>query len=77
MEVHDALRAIRRSSADGSLAELCRDHAIELVVLFGSATGTCSPRDIDLALGFVPGAMGTCWMPSTPSVRRSARTTWT
>ncbi len=56
MHTRQALAAIRSAAADGSLADLCRAHGVELLVLFGSAVAAHDPRDIDLAVAFAPDA---------------------
>ncbi len=57
--VREALARLEEAVASGELAELCRDFDVEILTLFGSAaTGPMDiePRDIDLAVGFAPGA---------------------
>lgn len=53
------LRAARRS---GEVAEVCRRHAVHLMVLFGSAVAVRGdgeePGDLDLAVAFRPGTQG-------------------
>ena len=55
--VSQALVRLRSLAASGDLAEICRRHHVEIVTLFGSAVlPDGRPRDIDVAVGFVPGA---------------------
>ena len=57
--VSQALVRLRTLAASGELAEICRGHDVEIVTLFGSAAlpeGSGLARDIDVAVGFVPGA---------------------
>lgn len=49
---HDALQRLLAHSADGELAKLCDEHAVELLVAHGSAVEPDPlrpPRDLDLA----------------------------
>lgn len=48
----DALQRLRAAAADGRLREACHRHGIELVVVFGSALRSPSPRDLDVAIRF-------------------------
>jgi hypothetical protein len=50
---HDALDQLRREAGDGTLADLCRELGIELLVAFGSAVNLAwpaPPHDLDLAV---------------------------
>lgn len=58
--VTEALERLDAARGSGALAELCRRHEVELLVLFGSAASTSpsarAPRDVDLAVAFRHGA---------------------
>lgn len=59
--VRRTLERLEAAVESGALAELCRNHSVELLVLFGSAAssqGSASARDVDLALAFRPGEEG-------------------
>lgn len=47
-----ALQRLRIAVDDDRLAALCREHRVELAVLFGSALTSEEPGDVDLAVGF-------------------------
>lgn len=54
--VADGLARLRRAARDGSLADLCTHHEVDLLTLHGSAArGEPAPRDIDLAVLFASG----------------------
>jgi hypothetical protein len=55
----DALDRLRREARDGSLAALCRELGVELLVAFGSSVNPAwpvPPRDLDLAVLMTPPA---------------------
>ncbi|WP_226346923.1 hypothetical protein [Agilicoccus flavus] len=52
MTVADALTALDAAVDDGRIEQVCRAHAVELLVLFGSALHSPDPRDVDVAVGF-------------------------
>lgn len=54
--VLDALARLEASVASGELAALCERLGVEIVTLFGSALTSPEPGDVDVAVGFVPGA---------------------
>lgn len=54
--VEESFRRLDAAVASGELARLCEEHGLEVVVLFGSALTSAEPGDIDLAVGFSPGA---------------------
>jgi predicted nucleotidyltransferase len=48
---------LRQAAGQGALAEFCRGHGLDLLVVFGSVLNPDSdPRDLDLAVRFGPGA---------------------
>jgi len=48
---------LRAAADSGALAALCRQHAIRLLVVFGSVLDPSrAPRDLDVAVAFEPGA---------------------
>lgn len=52
-----ARERLERAASNGELEQLCRRHAVELVVLFGGAAREESdPSDLDLAVRFSGGA---------------------
>jgi predicted nucleotidyltransferase len=54
--VTEAVHQLEAYSGGGELADVCRRHRVELLVVFGSAAqGADDPRDLDLALLFLPG----------------------
>lgn len=59
-DVNESVRVeharLREAAAQGTLAELCRRHGLDLLVVFGSVLDPDSdPRDLDLAVRFGPG----------------------
>lgn len=54
--VAESLARLRAAVASGELAALCREHGLEIAVLFGSAVSSDDPGDIDIAAGFSPAA---------------------
>lgn len=56
VQVGDALVALRAAVADERLADVARDHGVEIVLLFGSAVTSAAPGDLDVAVGFDAGA---------------------
>lgn len=51
--VQQAVETLLRAADDGSLAQLCERHDVEILTLFGSArTDPASARDVDLAVRF-------------------------
>lgn len=56
------LHRLESARDSGALADLCRRHDVELLVLFGSAAtrphGHPAPQDLDLALAFRRGERG-------------------
>lgn len=53
--VREAIRLLESAVSSGALASLCREHQVDLLVLFGSAVHASDPGDIDLAVAFAPG----------------------
>lgn len=51
-----ALDRLREAATTGTLRTLCRDHAVSLLVVFGSAIdhAVSAPRDLDVAARFDP-----------------------
>ncbi|CAN5533867.1 hypothetical protein BH23ACT6_BH23ACT6_13440 [soil metagenome] len=47
------LARLRAALADGGLERVCRQHAVSLCVLHGSAVDTDDPGDVDLAIGWM------------------------
>lgn len=46
------LARLRAAAADGRLEAICREHGLELLVLFGSAVTEEDPGDVDLAVAW-------------------------
>lgn len=53
--VSDALDRLRGAVRSGTLAQVCRNRRVDLLVMFGSALNRSDPGDIDLAVAFEPG----------------------
>lgn len=51
----EAMERIQSAANSGALSALCREHRVDLLVLFGSAVHSPNPGDIDLAVAFMPG----------------------
>ncbi len=53
----EALDRLRNATRTGELDELCARHRVRIMSVFGStAAGVEHPRDLDVAVGFEPGA---------------------
>lgn len=58
MGVAEVVQQLRADKESGALAELCDEHGVELLTLFGSARLYPErARDVDVAYQFRPGAM--------------------
>jgi predicted nucleotidyltransferase len=53
--VREAMELLQSAVSSDALAGLCREHRVDLLVLFGSAVHSPDPGDIDLAVAFTPG----------------------
>ncbi len=52
--VGEQLASLEAAQASGALGELCENHQVDLLVLFGSVLTSSTPGDIDLAVAFRP-----------------------
>jgi predicted nucleotidyltransferase len=53
----EALDRLRAATTTGELDDLCARHRVRIMSVFGSAAaGADNPRDLDVAVGFEPGA---------------------